>query len=172
MPLVLVSSLLAASTAVDAPSAATSAASAPAELAARLLFAGPGLVDSQGTPAVWPSIQCIDGDIGLLVVAHLDESETSTPAAEPIDDHLTADDRSIRLEELHQVVARGLVREVPHVNVLRHVSISRLTSESVQPVQIANSEAQFSVVVEALSSGPSFRHRSWRRNAQGIVCQA
>ncbi len=62
----------------------------------------------------------VDRGLGFRVVAHLDEAEAAGTAAELVDDDLAAGDGPVGREQLDEVVAGGVVREVPDVNVLGH----------------------------------------------------
>src|SRR5687767_11384504 len=103
-----------------ATTAATTAVVAAASGAAAL-FAGPGLVDCQGSALELLAVERLNGLLGLGVVLHLDEAEAPRPAGLPIGNHLGARHHAMLLEESQQVVGACVPHQVADVNILRHL---------------------------------------------------
>src|SRR5207253_2262928 len=99
---------------------AVAAAAPSATAAAAALLARTRLVDRQGAAAVGRPVQRVDGGLRLVVVRHLDEPEAPAPPAELVDDDLAARDRPVSLEQLHEIIAGGVVWQVADVDVLAH----------------------------------------------------
>jgi hypothetical protein len=70
-------------------------------------------------------MQLVDGLLRLRVVGHLHESEAARPARLAVGDDLSATNRAIFLEQLQEVIGRGIPGEVAYVNVLRHQNTFR-----------------------------------------------
>src|SRR5205085_9470765 len=105
-----------------APAAAPAAAPAPAASAAFGL--GPGLVHGQAAAAHFRAVEGGDGGLGLLVAAHLDETEPLGPPRVTVHDHLRRLHRAVGLEELAQLAFSHAGAQVAHVQLLTHLKPS------------------------------------------------
>src|SRR5262249_53336332 len=103
--------------AADAPAApAVAAAAAPAAAVLPRL----GLVDGQLPPLHLLAAQRRNGRLGLLVGAHLHETEPLGPAGVAVHDDLGRLHPAERLEHLLQVAVRHAVSQVPDVQLPAH----------------------------------------------------
>src|SRR5262249_30884964 len=102
----------AATTAVAAPTAAAAATAA--------VFARLGFVDGQRAAVNFLAVHGLDGCLGLLVGAHLDEAEPLGAAGVAVHDDLGRLHRAVRLEHRLQVAVADAVGQVAHVQLLAH----------------------------------------------------
>src|SRR5205085_2489944 len=109
---------VAAAVAAVAP-AGPGAAAAPG---ARPLLARLGLVDRQGAAVELGAVEGLDGRLGA--VAHLHEAEAPAAAGLAVGDDLRPLHGAVLAEGRLQVRGGRLERQVAHVNVLRHESLS------------------------------------------------
>src|SRR5262249_7302094 len=113
-------------------------ASAPPSSA---VLARPCLVDGQGTAAVRSAVERVDRGLCLVVVGHLHKPEASTPTTELVDDHLATRHRPVGLEQLHEVVAGGVVGQVADVDVLTHDRWPCPESAASAPIRIVGASS-------------------------------
>jgi hypothetical protein len=92
------SATIAPGTAAIAASAATAAVAAPATTATAFLT-GAGLIHGQRTAIEVVAIEFLNGAVGLIVVRHHHEAETSGTAGFPIGDDLGLFHRAKRLKK-------------------------------------------------------------------------
>src|SRR4029079_13109683 len=97
--------------------AATAATARTAAAAGRPLL---GLVDVDGAPAKLAATQLLDGGLGLLVGAHLDEPETARPPGLSFHHYLGFRDRSDGAEDLPQLQLGGLVGKIANIKTSTH----------------------------------------------------
>jgi hypothetical protein len=90
------------SVAVAVPSAASAASAAASSSATTTILARTGLVDSQGTPLEFLTVQGVN--CGLGSVRHFHEAETARFASFAIHDDLCRGDGSVRAEKLAEVI--------------------------------------------------------------------
>lgn len=128
---------------------AATAATTTKTTAAGPLFAGPGLVDRQGSCAVLLAVETSDGVIGFIIVGHFDEAEAAAASTELVNNHLAAGDGAIWFEKSDQIVAGRLVGKIPDINVLRHDPPCLVTETILRP----RPRFRLSGVVEARAAG-------------------
>src|SRR5207302_1804634 len=87
--------LKAGAAAATATAATAAAAVATAAATTAAIFAGLGLVDGKITAVVLLAVEGRDRGLGLLIGAHLDETETLAAAGVPVADHLSALHRAV-----------------------------------------------------------------------------
>ena len=110
----------------NAYSKTTTAASATGAV-----FAGLGFVDGQGTAAQQGTVH--GGNGFIATVRHLHECETPAPPGLAIGNNLRTGDRAVLAERLRQFFARGLERDVPHVQLLAHDTLSKNLTDPRSP---------------------------------------
>src|SRR6185503_17162487 len=92
--------------------AASAAATATAAAAARPLL---GLIDGQRPAAELATVQLVDGLLGVLLAAHLDEREAAGPAGLAVHHHLGLGDGAALAEHFAQLELGGVERKIAHV---------------------------------------------------------
>src|SRR5262249_31089515 len=107
------SAAAATTTATPATETTTTAAAA-----ARPLL---GLVDRQRPAAELAAVQLVNGLLGLLVAAHLDEREAAGPAGLAVRHHLGIRDGAVLAEHLAQLELGGVERKIADVQTSTHV---------------------------------------------------
>ena len=83
-----------------APVSGTAGRSSLAEAAG---FAGPGLVDHEGTSALFRSVDRFDGGFRFRLIVHFDEAEAFDPAGFTVDDQTRIRNSSVLREKLLQL---------------------------------------------------------------------
>src|ERR1051326_5971139 len=108
---------IATAVATAAEAAAASAASARPAILARAR-----LVDRQAATVQVFAVELLDGGLALFLRRHLDEAEAARAARVAVFDDVGRLDRTGLREEVAQVFAGGLEREVPDVEFHGHVN--------------------------------------------------
>src|SRR5262249_23302398 len=109
-----------AAVAAPAPTA-TAVTATPAATAA--VLPGLGLVNHEAAAAGLLAGQGLDGGLGLLVGAHLDEAAAPRPARLAVPDDLGRLHRAVGLEHPLQLAAVHVEGQVAHVQLLAHLGL-------------------------------------------------
>src|SRR5215471_18752211 len=114
----------AATTAATAAVAATTAVAAAATEAARTFRPGPRFVDGEIASTELVVVELVDRLLCLVVGRHLDEREPARTARRHVAHHLDRIDRSGLREELLKLGLASRKRQVPDVQLPRHLRLS------------------------------------------------
>jgi hypothetical protein len=77
-------------------------------------------VDVEPTALLIGPVNLLDGQIGLTVLLHLDETETTAPPGLAIDQNLGRLDDPVALEKLLKIFGSRAVGEISHIEPFRH----------------------------------------------------
>src|SRR5579883_3579 len=120
----------AASAVTAAISAAEAAAPSAPMAAAASVLTRPGLVDGEGAAIHIFAVESGDGGLCLLVVSHLDESETLGATGVAVHDDLSRLHSPVRREQLFQSTVAYAVGQIAHVQLFAHWGLLREKSMS------------------------------------------
>src|SRR5262249_10306210 len=119
---ILCGSVPATAAVATATTAATAAVATATATGPRPLFARAGLIDGEGPALELLAVHAGDGLVGPGV--HLHERKAPAPAGVAVADDLRAENGPELGERLHEVIAGGVERNVPDVQLLRHFPYS------------------------------------------------